>query len=372
MQGTTRYILNQIAGPMLFITAAGSGVLWLTESLRIIDRSVSDGITAEALLYLTALIAPSVLAIVLPLALFCAVVYGYNRLASESELVILWASGLSTRALARPALMLGAAITAICYVLMLYLMPLGFRTLRDMQWDFRSNLANMLLQEGTFNTVAPGLTVYMREREGNGTMRDLLVHDSRNPDKPITMMAERGMLARTAEGPRFIMWNGNRQQVDTTHKQLSLLYFDNYTLDLEQYAAPKSDRWLEPSERFLGELLWPGSNADDRQYYWKLVVEGHRRLATPLYCLALTMVALAAILAGEFNRRGQFRRIAGAAGAATVLQLLALGLAHLAVKFPALIPVLYAIPLLTIAASAYVLERGPRRRGAARLAAEAA
>jgi lipopolysaccharide export system permease protein len=373
MQGATRYILGQIAGPMLFITLAGTGVLWLTESLRIIDRSVNDGLPAATLLYLTALVMPSVLAIVLPLALFCALVYGYNRLATESELVVLWAAGISTRHLARPALALGFLVTIVCYVLMLYLMPLGFRTLKDMQYDFHSDLANALLQEGTFNILAPGLTVYFRERQSDGVLLDILVHDSRNADKPITMMAERGALVRTPDGPRFVMQNGNRQAVETDRRQLSLLYFDNYTLDLNQFAGPHADRWLDSSERFLPELLWPSAAADDQTYYWKLVVEAHRRLATPLYVLALTLVALAAILAGEFNRRGQHLRIMSAAGVATILQLLALGMSNLAIKFPVLIPLLYVIPVLAILAAGYVLERGrPRRIQHAPATAEAA
>ena len=364
MRGAGRYISSQIAGPMVFITVAGAGVLWLTESLRIIDRSINDGLPAGTLLYLTALVMPSVLAIVLPLSLFCALVYSYNRLATESELVVLWAAGLSTRQLARPALAIGAGVTVVVYVLMLYLMPLGFRTLKDLQWDFHSDLANVLLQEGTFNTVAPGLTVYFRERQSDGVMRDILVHDSRDAEKPVTMMAERGMLVRTPDGPRFVMRNGNRQQVEPDRKQLSLLYFDDYTLDLNQYAGPHTDRWLDSSERFLPELLWPDNSPDDQAWYWKLVVEGHRRLATPLYVMALTLVALAAILAGEFNRRGQHKRIMAAAGIATILQLLALGLSNLAVKFPVLIPLLYIVPLCAIAAAFYVLERGPARPAA--------
>ena len=181
------------------------------------------------------------------------------------------------------------------------------------------------------------------------------------------------MLVRTPDGPRFAMRNGNRQQIDSDRRQLSLLYFDDYMLDLNQFTGPHVDRWLDSSERYLPELLWPGNSADDKTYYWKLVVEGHRRLATPLYVIALTLVALAAILAGEFNRRGQHQRILAAAGIATVLQLLALGMSNLAVKFPVLIPLLYLMPIVAIAGAGYVLERGrPRRVRDAPLLAEAA
>jgi len=366
MRGTTRYILRQIFGPMLLISVTLFGVIWLTQSLRFIDKMVNEGLTFQLLLYLNALLLPQVLLLILPLALFCALIYAYNRLSVESELVVMWAAGLSTREVARPALILAAALTLFCYTLTLYFIPLGTRGFKDLQVDFRSNLANVLLQEGVFNAVAPGLTVYIRSRQNNGELAGILVHDNRDTARPVTMMAERGMLVRTAEGPRFVMVNGNRQQIDSDRNQLSLLYFDSYTLDLNAFTKPQGNRWLEPSERFLPGLFRPGSNAEDVEHYWKLIVEGHRRLTAPLHVLALTVIALAAILAGEFSRRGRSRRIAAAASAAVVLQLASLGMAHASVKVHLLIPLLYLLPIgFTVGAGLVLFGSLPRRRSAA-------
>ena len=44
-------------------------------------------------------------------------------------------------------LVLGAGVTAISYVLALYLMPLGFSTFKDLQFNIRSNQAAVLLQD---------------------------------------------------------------------------------------------------------------------------------------------------------------------------------------------------------------------------------
>src|SRR3546814_17848072 len=84
-----------------------------------------------------------------------------------------------------------------------------------------------------------------------------LVHDNRNPANPVTMMAEKATLIRTPDGPRLYMVNGNRQQIDPQRRSLSLLYFDNYSLDLNSYAKKEGQSWREPSERYLNELLYP-------------------------------------------------------------------------------------------------------------------
>lgn len=347
MRGVTFYIMRQIAWPLAFATLTLTGVIWLTQALRFIDRIVNNNLAFLDFLYLTLLVLPSIIAIILPIAAFCATLYAFHRLASDSEVVVLSSTGFSRLALARPAVFIALAIMAIMYAITLYLMPLGSRTLRATQYEFRNDLAGMVLLEGVFNTPNDKLTVYIRERDSNGDMLGVLVHDIRNGAQPITMMAEKATLLRTPQGPRLYMVNGNRQQIDPERKSLSLLYFDNYSLDLNSYSQKEGQTWREPSERFLHELFWPNlQDADDVNNYNKLIVEGHRRLVTPLYAPALILIAIASVIGGEFNRRGQGQRLIAGGVVAIALQILSLGVAHLATKSIILIPLLYATPLV--------------------------
>jgi lipopolysaccharide export system permease protein len=366
MRATTRYLLRQIAGPLVFVTMTLAGVIWLTQALRFIDRIVNQGLPFGSFLALTGLLLPGVVQIILPIALFCAMLYAYNRLAGDSELVVLYGAGFSRFSLARPALMVGLIVMALMSALQFYLMPLSARTLRTMQYEFRTNLAAVLLQEGVFNTPLAGLTVYVRERQPNGVMAGILVHDNRDPQRPITMMAERGALIRSDAGPLFVMESGNRQQVEDDRQQLSLLYFDSYTLDLGLYAKPTGEGWREPHERYMHELFWPDLNdIDDQNNRWQLLVEGHRRLANLLFVPALALIALASVLAGEFNRRGRGERLIAAAVAAIWLQVMGLASIHLATKTPVLLPLIYANPIVFAVAALYVLAHRARRRPAA-------
>ncbi len=346
MRSTTRYILRQISGPLLFVTLTLTGVIWLTQSLRFIDRIVNNGLSFSSFIYLTMLLMPGVLAIIVPIAIFCATLYVYNRLNSDSELIVLSAVGFNREILSRPAMLMAAVGVIVVLVLNLYLMPLGARTFRTNQYEFRSNLAGVLLQEGVFNTPMSGMTVYIRERNANGEMLGILVHDNHDTRQPITMMAERGTLISTPQGPRLVLVNGNRQQVDAGRRQLSLLYFDSYNIDLDAFGKGEGEGWSEPAERYLSELFYPDMSVpDDRANYNRLIIEGHRRLVSPLYVPTLVLIALAAVLAGEFNRRGQNKRIILAAVAAISLQVLGLGVSQFASRNPILIPLMYLNPL---------------------------
>jgi len=353
-----QYILRQLAGPFVFFLMSLTGVIWLTQSLRFVDLIINKGLSASYFAQLTLLILPSVLTIVLPIALFATVLYVYQNLDGDSEIVVMRATGLGNLALARPALILAVAATLLSYLLSLYLMPSGQRAFKDMKTSLRTNLSYVLLQEGTFNTIGDGLTVYIRARHSGGEMLGILVHDSRERQRPVTMIAEKGAIVRTPTGPRFILVNGNRQQIDHAAGQLSLLQFDRYAFDLNQFVQHDDDRWLEPGERYLHELFWPENNPDNLANAARMRAEGHDRLASPLYSLAFTLIALAAVLAGEFNRRGRRWRIVVAVFAIALMRSAGMGLVGLSAKFPALIPLLYLNIVLVITVCLYALVQG--------------
>lgn len=362
MQGITRYILRQLVGAMLFVTFALTGVVWLSHSLRFVDLIVNRGLSIGTFFHFTLLLMPTFLSVILPFALFCAVVYTYHRLTIDSELVVLRAAGLSQIALARPALILAGVVTLVCYSIMLYFMPLGFREFRDRYVVIRGDYTQILLREGTFNKIVKGITVYVRTSLSNGELRGILVHDNRDPNSPVTMMAERGALVRAPDGPRLLLINGNRQEVDANGRSLRLLTFDRNIFDLSNLAGAKGPRWRKPRERYLHELLGPLDSERDITHLAELRAEGHQRLVAPLFSVVFALIGLAATLAGKHSQRGRVPRILLGAGAVIVFQVLELALGDLIVDRPLLTPLLYFSLIVASAAAAFVLSRTRLRR----------
>lgn len=342
----------------MFFLLALTGVIWLSQSLRFIDMIVNKGLSAGYFLYLSSLVLPSVLTIILPIAVFAAVLYTFQRLNTDSEIIVMRSAGLSNWAIARPAIYCGLIVTILGYGFTLYLMPTGQRAFKDVKMTLRTDLSYVLLQEGRFNTIGRRLTVYVRERRGGGELRGMLVHDSRDRDKPVTMLAERGALVRTESGPRFVLVNGNRQQVDLAKGQLSLLQFDRYTLDLTQFMKKNNKRWLEPGERYLHELLNPDSSKTDRANAGALWAEAHDRLTAPIYALVFVIIGLAVTLSGRFSRRGRIWRLVVAIAAVLLVRAVGLGLVGITAKFPELAVLIYLNLLLASLAAGFLLLKG--------------
>ena len=354
-----RYLLRQLIGPFLLVALGLTGLVWLSQSLRIIDLIVNKGLSLSTFMLMSMLVLPTFLGAILPIAFFCALLFVYNKLTIDSELVSLRAAGVSQWSLAKPALMMVTIIVLVSYAIGMYVMPISHREFKERQFVLRSDHSSLLLEEGTFNTLTEGVTVYLRGREG-GTLNGILVHDARNRERPVTMMAERGVLVQTRQGPRFILINGHRQRIDRDSSRLSLLNFDRYTIDLGEFAQRDGARSRAPRERFIDELLDPDSQGAERMR-GKFLSEAHNRIVSPLFGYTLAAIGLAALLAGNVDRRGQWRRILVAIAAAVVFEALALFLVNATAKNSNLIPLMYLNPILVTAAAVALMHRRMQR-----------
>ncbi len=334
----SKYIARHLVHSTLLITFSLTSIVWLTQALRFIDFIVNQGVSITTFIALTVMLIPSLLLLILPAALLVAVLFVYNKLKTDSELVVMQAMGLSRWHLARPALLVAAGVTLLAYFIAFYLQPVSYRQFREMQNFLRNNYVSILLQEGVFSNPVNGLTVFIRDRDRDGTLHGILVHDNRQPDAAITMMAEEGRLVETPQGPRFLLINGNRQE--RRQSRLSFLNFESYTLDISLYTQAMQSRQSDPQELFVSELFHYDdsiSAADNMRRF----AEGHQRLLWPAYVLCLALVGLAAVLSGEFNRRGQWQRIALATMVGTLILFSAVALRGMMANEPHMVVIAY-------------------------------
>lgn len=357
-----RYFLRQTVQPFVFFTLILTCVIWLAQSLRVIDLIVNNGQSARILIDFAVPLLPQVMSIVLPIGALAAVIFSLNRALADSEMVVVYATGQGRLSAIRGVMMFAGLVAVILAVVVIVLMPIGQQTLRDRTAAIQADVAAGLIQDGRFIHPAGGLTVYIREQNGPEDMRSLLVHDARDPDEAVTLHARRGVLTNSAQGPRLVMFDGMAQRHDRETGALNLLQFDKLTYDLSAFMVDPDDRRRKPSEYFFWELLWPeetidGAPLSDRQRA-RFTSEGHEHLTTPLYGIAVVLVAAAVMLGGHFSRRGYFWRVIAAAFAGVGLRILGIVIQNAVKSDAALWPLMYAPPVLGSAAALWFLSRG--------------
>jgi lipopolysaccharide export system permease protein len=213
-------------------------------------------------------------------------------------------------------------VTLVGLIINLWVQPLCYRTMRQVLFEARSDLAATLVREGEFTEPAPGVTVYTQTIDGQGLMRNLFIHQTKPNGAATTYTADQGRLTKRFGRPVLIMREGSTQEF-SRNGVLNYLTFDEYIFDLSPLTDTPERVHYKPSDRYLHELFFPDLSQAWEQHNRKgLLAEGHSRLASPLYNVAFMAMALAAIIGGGFSRLGYGRRIAVMAGYATLTRII--------------------------------------------------
>ena len=347
MRLIARHLLGRLAAAMILISAGLALMIWLSQALRLADLIVNRGLPLGAFAQLVLIMLPALAGVVLPVALFLAVLVVYHRLIASSEAHILAAAGLSPVQLAGPVLLAALATAAAVAVCAIWLQPLAHRQFRDMRGELAGRHIASLLRTGSFIELAEGITVFIRAQAADGELSGILVQDDREPDRPVTLTAERGRLRSGPDGgARIELIGGSRQELDRRNGRFAALAFDRYAVDLAAFLDTGGRR--EPRERLLGELLRSAGARDEREAD-RLRAEGHQRLALPLYAPALALLGYAALMTGPRSRLGQGRRVTLAVLVAVALEGASLALRSVAARSPGLVWLIYLVPLASAA-----------------------
>lgn len=343
------YIMKQIFIGFLLVTFSLMSIIWLTQSLRFVDLITNNGIPISTFAEMTSLLMPRIFTILAPISLFSAVLFVYNRMLSDRELVVMKSAGISPWENAKPAIVFGLIMVAFNAFVYNYGIPFAEKTFNELEWKVKNDVSHLMFREGEFTPMQNGLTIFITTHEKDGSISGILVNDERNPKNRTTLSAEKGRVVYTKSGPKIIMINGARQEINTENNQFTSVSFDRYSVDFGMKET-RGRKTAGVREKNLGELLSAGSNKDlTEKEQNRYLVEGSRRLINPFYNVLFSLLACTGLLVGNFNRRGQAKIISISITTMVVIQALDLSIANIAAKHISLLPLMYAnllVPLL--------------------------
>lgn len=362
MASLDKYILRQCLTPFALILLVTTAIVWATQSLQRIEIIVDHGQGLGVFLFLSLLIIPSLIAVIIPFALFGAVVYALYRLHSDSEIAVMFAAGVSRQRIAAPLLLVTSVAALATLYVNIDLMPRTYRVMKQTVAEIRADFVTSLLHSGEFVDATDGFTVYVDEVKPGGQLVGLLINDYRNAEDRKTYMAQRAILQETDVGPLLLLKNGNIQSVDDYSGNVDIVRFEDWAINISTFQQGPGELQLEMTERYLGELLQPDlSKPYDRINADKLKAEGHARLASPLYAFAYVLIGLYSLIGGAYTRRSYFLRVAAAGAAIFGLRVIGFMTQNVAGATGEMW-MAYATPLAAIGVAAFLLFAPPPSR----------
>ncbi len=303
-----KYLFLDILKPFFIISLVLTGIVWLSRSLNYIELIINKGLSLPVYFWFVSLIAPKILAILLPLISFASICYAYNKLRADSEIIAMESAGISKTTLMLPAFFFGICVAFLVFIIEAQISPKNYKKFKTFQSDLRNNFVVTSLQEGEFHSPYPNITVYIDKVFKDGQLSNLLIHDTRNKELDSTIIAKKGKISNLSEQPHIIVYNGSRFLYNKNNFQTNIMNFDKYEFAIDIEKQNKHIRFKQVEERSLNELFSRNENYNQK-ILKEFLAEGHRRISSPLLVIFMSLAAAFTILLGTGKKSNTTRRI---------------------------------------------------------------
>ncbi|GGY69046.1 LPS export ABC transporter permease LptF [Cellvibrio zantedeschiae] len=235
---------------------------------------------------------PGFVPIILPFGFYLAILLAYGRLYMESEMVVLFAGGLSHRQLLAITMGPACLIALLVAVFTFWVAPSGIRNYAKILDEQRNRSEFDMLNSGRFQSLSQGQTITYVEEITNDhkNLNDVFIaRDSGSKTSPTILLAREGTQIEHPEyGQRYLVLNdGYQYEGQPGTADFRITHFSSYG----QYMPPvvlSGDYTNEFDAKTTAELWASDEIAQRTTFQW--------RLSLPL------MVFVIAILAVPFSK----------------------------------------------------------------------
>ena len=358
MGSIDKYIFRTTLASFALVLVSLTGVIWITQALRGIDLMTSQGQTIVTFLGLTSLVIPALILIIAPVALMIAISHTLNKLATDSEIIVMNAAGFSPFRLFRPFVYATVVVAILVAFIAAYLAPDGMRRIKQWDAEITADVLTNVLQPGRFAQLDQNLTIRIRERQPGGLLMGIFIDDRRDPKERISIVADHGTVVKSGSNSFLVLQDGNLEKFEADKRDPAMVAFGRYAFDMSKFSQ-HNDVSLGIRERYLWELMWP----DEEDPMYKQVpgqfrAELHDRFMSPIYPFAFAALTFAFLGAPRTTRQSRNFSIGGSILAVFGLRMIGFACSVMTVKTPMAAAVQYAMLFGGIALGVWIIIGG--------------
>src|SRR5689334_24676342 len=145
MGSIDRYIFRTTLASFAVVLVSLTGVIWITQALRGIDLMTSQGQTIMTFLGITSLVIPALVLVISPIALMISISHTLNKLATDSEIIVMNAAGYSPLRLFLPFFYATCVVSLLVSFIAAYLAHDGLRGITQWEAEITADLLTKLL-----------------------------------------------------------------------------------------------------------------------------------------------------------------------------------------------------------------------------------
>jgi lipopolysaccharide export system permease protein len=293
-----RQIFREITAPFMLALGLLTILFLMAEMIKITNWIVNFGIGLADVLIMLALLIPSFMVFIIPMALLFAVLLTFMRMSGDNEIVALKSGGATIYGLLAPVIFFSLIACAMTLSLTVYGAPWGQAALKDLIFKVLTTRIDIGLKEMAFNDALDKVILYVGHLDPKTRrLTDVFIEDKRQPENVSTVVAPEGQLFSDPKNAMLylVLRNGSIQQTNLKARRSQSIRFTTYQLSFNVRDNPAFDREKARSTR---ELTYAGlremlaSLPPGKPLYQKTLTVMHRMIALPFACVALAVLAL--------------------------------------------------------------------------------
>jgi LPS export ABC transporter permease LptF/LPS export ABC transporter permease LptG len=299
MRILTRYILREVLSHALIGAAVFTFVLFTRDLGRILELVVRNSAPLPSVAEVFFYTVPVALTYTIPMGVLVGILIGLSRLAADSEITAMRASGLGVWTFLRVISIFVVVAWLLALGNSVYLAPRSLAALGQLQDTLKSSQASFEVQPRVFYEGFPKIVLYVQDikaMSGGALWKGVFLADLTNPAAPRISLAREGQLVSQGTDTLDLhLINGSTHETPDPRNpdQYQISTFQTTDIPL-QIPASQSSQEHEPTslaEIKFADLLQGTQTEDPATRRWHLI-EYHRRLALPTACIVLALVGI--------------------------------------------------------------------------------
>jgi len=297
MRILTRYVLSEVTAHALIGVAIFTFVLFTRDLGHILELVVRASAPLPSVLEVFSFTIPLALTYTLPMSVLVGILIGLSRLAADSEITAMRASGIGVWNFLRmlALFVLGAWLLAL--INGAYVAPRAQAALGRLEDRLKGSQVSFEIQPRVFYEGFPKAVVYVQDvknAQGAAVWKGVFMADLSDAANPRITLAKEGIVV--GEGPDRLhlhLIDGSAHETDPKdpdHYQISTFEQTDIPIELPS-SENKADESQPAAEMDTTTLHQKALSSDPALARW-YAIELHRRFALPTACLVLALVGI--------------------------------------------------------------------------------
>jgi len=298
MRILTRYVLREVLGSALIGVAVFSFVLFTRDLGRLLELVVRNSAPLPSVAEIFFFTLPVALTYTVPMGVLVGILIGLGRLAADSEITAMRASGIGIWRFVRMLSPFVAVAWALALGNSLWLAPASQAALARLQDHLKTSQASFEVQPRVFYEGFPKAVLYVQDvvsAQRAAVWKGVFLANLSNPGAPSITLARQGLLV--GEGPNSLhlhLTDGSTHEMNPASvADYQISTFEGTDIPIE---LPAAETDAPKGQTSIGtvpsQALWQRSQAGGGQDARWAALELYRRLALPTACLVLALVGI--------------------------------------------------------------------------------